>query len=129
VHQLKRVAVGGLSLGNLLPGQWRQLTATEVETLRRDALAAVGTDREPLRPTRPARGRPFVPRGQGRPGGPGPRSPAGAPGPRRPVAAPGPRKPGAGEGPRKPVVFKRKRAGKASSWRTQKPKSPGRGAE
>ena len=42
VHQLKRVAVGGLSLGNLLPGQWRQLSWTEIESLRRDALAAVG---------------------------------------------------------------------------------------
>jgi hypothetical protein len=129
VHQLKRVAVGGLSLGNLLPGQWRQLTGTEVETLRRDALAAVGNEREPLRPQRPTSGRPFGPRGQRRPAGSGQRPPAGAPGPRRPGTAPGPRQPVAAPGPRKPVVFKRKRAGKASSWRTQKPKSQGRSAE
>lgn len=111
VHQLKRVAVGGLSLGNLLPGQWRPLTGKEVETLRRDALAAVGTDREPPRPQRPTSGRPFGPKGARRPGTSRERSPAGPP------------------DPRKPLVFKRKRAGKASSWRTQKPKSQGRGAE
>lgn len=129
VHQLKRVAVGGLSLGNLLPGQWRQLTATEVETLRRDALAAVGDDREPPRPRTPPGGRSFGPRGQRRPAGPGKRTTAAGPGPRPPGGAPGPRRPVAAPGPRKPVVFKRKRAGKASSWRTQKPKSQGRGAE
>jgi 23S rRNA pseudouridine2605 synthase len=70
VHQLKRVAVGGLTLGNLLPGQWRQLAWSEVETLRREALAAVGS--EPLRP-------PVVERGRGPrrgAGGPG-RTPAG----------------------------------------------------
>ena len=42
VHQLKRVGVGKLSLGNLLPSQWRQLAWTEIEALRRDAIAAVG---------------------------------------------------------------------------------------
>jgi 23S rRNA pseudouridine2605 synthase len=70
VHQLKRVAVGGLSLGNLLPGQWRQLAWSEVEALRREALAAVGS--EPLGPPAGERGR-----GPRRgPGGPG-RRPAG----------------------------------------------------
>jgi 23S rRNA pseudouridine2605 synthase len=70
VHQLKRVAVGGLSLGNLLPGQWRQLAWSEVEALRRDAVAAVGS--EPLGPPDGERGR-----GPRRgPGGPG-RRPAG----------------------------------------------------
>lgn len=34
VHQLKRVAVGSLSLGSLLPGQWRPLTWQEIESLR-----------------------------------------------------------------------------------------------
>ena len=34
VHQLKRVAVGSLSLGDLLPGQWRRLTWQEVQRLR-----------------------------------------------------------------------------------------------
>jgi len=42
VHQLKRVGVGKLSLGNLLPSQWRQLAWTEIEALRQDAIAAVG---------------------------------------------------------------------------------------
>jgi 23S rRNA pseudouridine2605 synthase len=42
VHQLKRVGVGKLSLGNLLPSQWRQLAWTEIEALRHDAIAAVG---------------------------------------------------------------------------------------
>lgn len=70
VHQLKRVAVGGLTLGNLLPGQWRQLAWTEVDALRREALAAVGS--EPLGPPPGERGR-----GPRRgPGGPG-RRPAG----------------------------------------------------
>jgi len=70
VHQLKRVALGGLSLGNLLPGQWRQLAWSEVEALRRDALEAVGS--EPIGPPAGERGR-----GPRRgPGGPG-RRPAG----------------------------------------------------
>lgn len=43
VHQLKRVAIGGLSLGNLLPGQSRPLAWSEIDALRRDALAAVGS--------------------------------------------------------------------------------------
>ena len=42
VHQLKRVGVGKLSLGNLLPSQWRQLAWSEIEALRHDAIAAVG---------------------------------------------------------------------------------------
>jgi 23S rRNA pseudouridine2605 synthase len=51
VHQLKRVAVGTLSLGNLLPGQCRPLAWSEIESLRRDAVAAVGpaAEREPPR--------------------------------------------------------------------------------
>jgi 23S rRNA pseudouridine2605 synthase len=75
VHQLKRVGVGKLSLGNLLPSQWRQLAWNEIETLRRDAIAAVGpieAERmnEPVREERA--GRP------GRDGGSG-RRPAGPP--------------------------------------------------
>lgn len=49
VHQLKRVAIGGLSLGNILPGQCRPLAWSEVETLRREALAAVGAGGSPDR--------------------------------------------------------------------------------
>ena len=93
VHQLKRVAVGGLSLGNLLPGQWRPLSWSEADELRRDALAAVGPDAERMpaedrerRPRgrpgaggRPAAGGRGAPRGVGRGaaggGKPGPRGP------------------------------------------------------
>jgi 23S rRNA pseudouridine2605 synthase len=69
VHQLKRVAVGGLSLGNLLPGQCRQLAWSEVEALRRDAIAAVGDEM----PDRPVHGRRAGPpaRGHDRPDGRG----------------------------------------------------------
>lgn len=35
--RLKRVAEGGLSLGDLKPGQWRVLSAAECETLRRES--------------------------------------------------------------------------------------------
>jgi 23S rRNA pseudouridine2605 synthase len=161
VHQLKRVAVGGLSLGNLLPGQWRQLAWSEIESLRKDAIAAVGADaeREPPRPRGPVRGqrpggpprRPGMrgrpdgkpPRGrpEGRPAGrpagrpdgqPAGRPPAGRPPAGRPAGRPdgrpagrpegrpggrpvGPGKVGGGAaGPRK-----RKRAGKASQWRSR----------
>ena len=68
VHQLKRVAVGKLSLGDLLPGQWRLLAWSEVEALRKDALAqTAGLDDGPphgprLRGTR----RPFSQRGDDR---------------------------------------------------------------
>ncbi|MBU6308251.1 MAG: hypothetical protein KJS77_00740, partial [Planctomycetes bacterium] len=135
VHQLKRVAVGGLSLGNLLPGQFRQLTWSEIESLRKDAIAAVGreAEREPPRPRGPARGQrpggpPRRPGMRGRPDGKPPRGrpdggPAGRPEGRpagRPDGRPGgrpagPGKPGGGvAGPRK-----RKRAGKASQWRSR----------
>jgi 23S rRNA pseudouridine2605 synthase len=153
VHQLKRVAVGGLSLGNLLPGQWRQLTWSEIESLRKDAIAAVGPDaeREPLRPRGPARGRrpggaPPRPGMRGRPEGKPPRGrpdgkpprgrPAGKP-PRgrpdgkpvgrpdgkpvgRPDGRPAGRPGGPGKGAGGPVgPRKRKRAGKASQWRSR----------
>ena len=83
VHQLKRVAVGRLSLGNLLPGQCRPLAWSEIEELRRDAIAAVGPDaeREPARPERgPGRGRSFAPRGAGRPARPARPGQRGGPG-------------------------------------------------
>jgi 23S rRNA pseudouridine2605 synthase len=132
VHQLKRVAVGGLSLGNLLPGQWRQLAWSEIEELRRDALAALGpeAEREPPpaprreRAPRPGRGRPLPAgqRGGRRPGKPGPGG--GMP------ARPAPGRPEGTERPRpfKPVKGKRpvrrKRPGKASAWRRPRP-APG----
>jgi 23S rRNA pseudouridine2605 synthase len=111
VHQLKRVAVGGLSLGNILPGQWRQLAWTEVEALRRDALKAVGPDGEREPPPRgPARHG-----GSRRPGGPGPRRPGGRGLPDR-----RPQRGDAGGPPRgRPPRTKRRRPGKASSWRSK----------
>ncbi len=45
VQQLKRIAVGDLTLGNLLPGQWRKLSWEEIERLRQAATAAVGENR------------------------------------------------------------------------------------
>ncbi len=109
VHQLKRVGVGGLSLGNLLPGQWRQLAWSEIEGLRRDAIAAVG-HAAPGPAGDDDEGRP-APRGR-RPGA-GPRD-AGKRFDRRPGGPGGPGRPGAGRGPgpRRP-----RRPGKASSWR------------
>lgn len=88
VHQLKRVGVGKLSLGNLLPSQWRQLAWSEIEALRHDAIAAVGpieAERmnDPIRDERP--GRPGRPGGPGRDGG---RGPAGPPRPRAGQGAP-----------------------------------------
>ena len=181
VHQLKRVAVGKLSLGNLLPSQWRQLAWSEIESLRRDAIAAVGADAEresppprgpsrgpirgrrpggppprrpgrPDQPARPARfGRPGKPEGVGRPARPAgaggrparpgqagrparPEGPGEAGRPARPprgrpggegrgqaggeAAGPGGGKPrGVGQG--RPLPRKRKRAGKASTWRSR----------
>ena len=86
VHQLKRVGVGKLSLGNLLPSQWRQLAWNEIEALRHDAIAAVGpieAERmnEPVREERHDRpGRSVRP--GGRDGASG-RRPAGPPRPPR----------------------------------------------
>jgi len=104
VHQLKRVAVGTLTLGNLLPGQWRQLAWSEIEALRKDAIAAVGAGAERQPPRRgEARGGPprrgFRGRPEGRP-------------PRRPTGRPGGGTGGAGG-------RQRKRPGKASQWRSR----------
>ena len=92
VHQLKRVAVGPLSLGNLLPGQWRQLAWAEIETLRKGAEAVVG---KPPRRAGP-RGRPPFPARRGKPAARG-----GAP---RPATG---------------TTGRRRRPGKASTWRKQ----------
>lgn len=105
VQQLKRIAVGDLTLGNLLPGQWRRLSWEEIEKIRRSAIDAVGQ----LPPPRPPRGRARGPRvGNHPPSRPtkGNRSrptdrPIGSPAgrPRRPGKASSWRK-----GPRKPSV-------------------------
>ena len=90
VHQLKRVAVGTLSLGSLLPGEWRPLSWPEIETLRKDAAEAVGTQpRRPRQPNRPPRRGPPVGRG-----GPAKRPPPAQP-------------------------RRKRRPGKASTWRKQ----------
>ena len=115
VHQLKRVAVGTLSLGGLLPGQHRQLAWSEIDALRRDALAHVGPARPPVDAGR-SRGR----RSDGRPGR-GDRQGRGT----RGLAVPPRQRPGGhdndrGGRPPRPAPRPRKRPGKASSWRKQR---------
>ncbi|MFZ4732177.1 MAG: pseudouridine synthase [Pirellulales bacterium] len=104
VHQLKRVAVGGLTLGDLLPGQSRRLSAAEVEALRRDALAHAGP--EPDYPPRRSGGG-MPPRGRGRPQGGAGRPPrrlgeegrGGRPAVGRPTGRPATGRPGAAPRP------------------------------
>jgi len=133
VHQLKRVAVGALSLGNLLPGQWRQLSWSEVDELRRDALAAVGpeaermpADRDDRRP-RGGRGAPR-PRGAGRgaPAGgrPGPRGPGRPTGTGRPVATGRPAAAGRPAGPGRPGGTGRPAGAGRPGGRPPKPGKP-----
>ncbi|MFM8380274.1 MAG: pseudouridine synthase [Planctomycetia bacterium] len=115
VHQLKRVAVGPLSLGGLLPGQHRPLAWSEIDTLRRDALAHVGSA-----PPAVGGGRPRGRRPDGRPGrfdrqARGARDTGGPP--RR---RPGGRDDDRGGRPPRPAPRPRKRPGKASSWRKQR---------
>ena len=115
VHQLKRVAVGPLSLGGLLPGQHRPLAWSEIDALRRDALTHVGS----ARPPRDGGG----PRGRRPAGGPGrfdrqARGARGAGGP--PRQRPGGRDDDRGGRPPRPAPRPRKRPGKASSWRKQR---------
>ena len=101
VHQLKRVAVGPLSLGALLPGQWRQLTWSEVESLRKDALEQTA-GHEDMRPRRgPGQGPRFAKRPGGASGRPAGR-PAGRPGGRPEGASAGRSgaRPGARQGAR-----------------------------
>jgi 23S rRNA pseudouridine2605 synthase len=106
VHQLKRVAIGPLSLGNLLPSQWRQLSWTEIEALRQGAIQAVGVAEASRLDTAAPDDRPGRGRGSDRP-----RSPRPGPGGRGLGGKPRAGRPTTG-GPRKP-----RRPGKASSWR------------
>jgi 23S rRNA pseudouridine2605 synthase len=106
VHQLKRVAIGPLSLGNLLPNQWRQLSWTEIEALRQDAIQAVGVAEAARLDAAAPDDRPGRGRGSDRP-----RSPRPGPGGRGLGGKPRAGRPTTG-GPRKP-----RRPGKASSWR------------
>jgi len=146
VHQLKRVGVGKLSLGNLLPSQWRQLAWSEIEALRNDAIAAVGLieagrlsdfpmDQED-RPSRPSRG--GRPTAAGRPrattGRPGPGGPRGSvkppfkpsskppfkPSSKPPYKTTGSEGQGGDREPRRPpgrTPRRPRKPGKASSWR------------
>jgi 23S rRNA pseudouridine2605 synthase len=41
VEELSRVAVGGFALGDLGPGEWRELTAAEVGTLNVRVIASI----------------------------------------------------------------------------------------
>lgn len=106
VHQLKRVAIGPLSLGNLLPSQWRQLSWTEIEALRHGAIQAVGVAEAARLDTASPEDRPGRGRATERP-----RAPRPGPGGRGQGVKPRPGRPATG-GPRKP-----RRPGKASSWR------------
>ena len=96
VQQLKRIAVGDLTLGNLLPGQWRKLSWEEIERLRQAATAAVGENRA-QRPRTNAPKRTYGGRSRTN---------------RENFNAPAGPRPGGQAGNRRP-----KRPGKASSWR------------
>lgn len=52
VQRLIRVAIGGLELGNLAPGKWRELTEAEVELLRR-AVRSPGSTATPKAAAKP----------------------------------------------------------------------------
>ncbi|MHB8734808.1 MAG: hypothetical protein ACYC6M_05835, partial [Terriglobales bacterium] len=56
VEKLKRIAIGWLQLGNLLPGKFRELTQGEITRLRRtlDEPAAPAGSREAGKPARPS---------------------------------------------------------------------------
>lgn len=132
VHQLKRVAIGSLSLGNLLPGEHRRLAWEEVERLREETVAAPvreGARTDSPRPTgRPRPGsrgrRPSAPResgtardgdrrrqntreARGRPGGRGTTAPRNRDRQQSVDASTVTR----------PHPRKRRRAGRASQWR------------
>ncbi|MDO7714710.1 MAG: rRNA pseudouridine synthase, partial [Pirellulales bacterium] len=96
VQQLKRIAVGDLTLGNLLPGQWRKLTWEEVERLRKSATVAVGDFQRP-RPRTNAPKRTYGGRSRTH---------------RESSSSEGGRRSNEQSGKRRP-----KRPGKASSWR------------
>jgi 23S rRNA pseudouridine2605 synthase len=133
VHQLKRVAIGSLSLGNLLPGEHRRLGWEEVERLRQETVAVPPGDggRPAPRTRAPSRGPAGASRGLGKrvratPGGrrdgERPRNAKQASG----RGATGRRNARGGEGgpaaagarpTRSPDPRKRRRVGRASQWR------------
>ena len=100
VQQLKRIAIGDLTLGNLLPGQWRRLSWEEIEKIRRSAIDAVGQ----LPPPRPPRSRTRSPRVGNHP-------------PRQPAK-------GGHEQRTRSAAGRPRRPGKASSWRKGLRKPP-----
>jgi 23S rRNA pseudouridine2605 synthase len=105
VHQLKRVSIGPLALGQLLPGQYRPLTWAEIRSLE-SAAVVEGAGESMPRPHRESDRRGGPPRSGGR--GQGQRSGGRSSRPPGRPAAPG----GTG-GPQRP-----RRPGKASSWRS-----------
>ena len=117
VQQLKRVSIGPLSLGQILPGQYRPLTWSEIRSLESAATAAETGDDYAPRPPRASGGRAGRPpsrgegrRSSGRDGGPPARAPRGGAG-------------GPGGPPQRP-----RRPGKASSWRAPR-KGGGKGSQ
>lgn len=119
VQQLKRVAVGPLSLGQLLPGQYRLLTWAEIRALeaagpshleaaeaRPRRAAGSGTGSRGVRTSSSGRGSDGR-RADGRSGG-------------RPGGMTGGSRPGKDARPLAKIAKPRRRPGKASSWRAAK---------
>jgi len=116
VHQLKRVAVGKLSLGGLLPGQHRQLAWSEVDALRKDAINHLGEAGQPGPPRRrDGAGRPGQRGGPGRPGQRFEKGRSGRGG--RPASPSAGDRQAGGTRPPKAAPRPRRRPGKASTWR------------
>lgn len=63
VRDLRRVRIGSLGIGQMRPGDYRELTPAEIRVLQRDASGAPGTghdlEDEAPRPSRPPRRPPF----------------------------------------------------------------------
>ncbi|MBX7167335.1 MAG: pseudouridine synthase [Pirellulales bacterium] len=91
--KIKRIAIAGLRLGNLKPGQFRRLTPDEVRELKR---AAAGKQRQRRQEAAPA---PGPPQRAKRPARPGQRSSAARPPRREPNAGQRPRQESGPSGP------------------------------
>lgn len=120
VHQLKRVAIGSLSLGNLLPGEHRKLSWDEVERLRTETVpeSRAGDGRPNARPQTGRRARSgMVPRGSGPRGGRQTHHERQASGRRSGTSANRDTQPRQTTSGMRPDQRKRRRPGKASQWR------------
>lgn len=118
VLRLTRVRMGGLTLGNLRPGEWRELTAEEIERLRSAPRSERLTERRGTRRPRAAVGAEARRPGGRKPSGGSTRSGRPGSGGRRPGAArpgssgrggrPGGSRPGAARpGPSRPSASRR----------------------